>query len=119
MCYIGDGINDSIALKQAQVSISLSGASTIATDTAQIILMNAHLMQLTQLFTTARAFDRTTNHSYLSILMPSLLGASGVFFLGFNLLDTIVLKQIGLSIGLGVATHPLLKQQHPPEQNPD
>ena len=40
VCFVGDGINDSIALKKANVSISLCGASTIATDTAGIILMD-------------------------------------------------------------------------------
>ncbi|NJO18535.1 MAG: heavy metal translocating P-type ATPase [Thioploca sp.] len=34
VCFIGDGINDAIALKSAQISISLKGASTAATDTA-------------------------------------------------------------------------------------
>ena len=34
VCFIGDGINDSIALKKANVSVSLRVASTIATDTA-------------------------------------------------------------------------------------
>jgi len=40
VCFIGDGINDSIALKTAHVGISMRGASTIATDTAGIILMD-------------------------------------------------------------------------------
>ncbi len=40
VCYVGDGINDAIALKKAHISISLSGASSAATDTAQIILMD-------------------------------------------------------------------------------
>ncbi|WP_054774246.1 HAD-IC family P-type ATPase [Methylogaea oryzae] len=35
VCFVGDGINDSIALKKANVSISLKGASTAATDTAR------------------------------------------------------------------------------------
>lgn len=39
ICFIGDGVNDTIALIQADVSISLRGASTIATDTAQIVFM--------------------------------------------------------------------------------
>src|SRR5439155_8063612 len=30
VCFVGDGINDSIALKKANVSISLRGASSIA-----------------------------------------------------------------------------------------
>jgi len=43
ICFIGDGINDSIALKKAPVSISLKGASSVATDTAQIVLMDGKL----------------------------------------------------------------------------
>ena len=40
VCFVGDGINDGVALKKANVSISLRGASTVATDTAGIILMD-------------------------------------------------------------------------------
>ena len=29
ICYVGDGINDSIAMKKSHVSVSLSGASTL------------------------------------------------------------------------------------------
>ena len=43
VCFVGDGINDSIALKKANVSISLRGASTIATDTANIVFMEEGL----------------------------------------------------------------------------
>ena len=53
VCFIGDGINDSIALKKAHVSISLRGTSTIATDTAQVILMDESLKQLPNLFALA------------------------------------------------------------------
>lgn len=119
VCYIGDGINDSIALKQAQVSISLRGASTIATDTAQIILMNEHLMQLTHLFEAARDLEKTMDKSYMSVLAPSILSAGGVFLLGFSLIDTIMIKQIGLTIGLGFATQPLLKDKKTPHEAKD
>jgi len=37
-CYIGDGINNAIVLKQANISISLRSASSVATDTAEVIL---------------------------------------------------------------------------------
>jgi len=43
-------VNDSIAMKKAQVSISLKGASTIATDLAQIILTDGELDKICQLF---------------------------------------------------------------------
>jgi len=41
ICFVGDGINDTIAMKKSYVSISLRGATTAATDTAQVVLMNA------------------------------------------------------------------------------
>ena len=46
VCFVGDGINDAIALKQADLSVSLRGASTAATDTAQVVLMDARLQGL-------------------------------------------------------------------------
>jgi Cu2+-exporting ATPase len=111
VCYIGDGINDSIALKKAQVSVSLRGASTVATDTAQIILMNESLEQLCDLFEFARELDVTMNNSFYAILAPTSICVVGAFFLGFNLIDTIMLKQIGLTVSLANATYPLIKHQ--------
>lgn len=35
VCFIGDGINDAIAMNQSNVSVSLRGAAAVATDVAQ------------------------------------------------------------------------------------
>lgn len=55
--FVGDGINDSIALKQANISVSISGATTVATDTAQIVLMDGTLAQLNTLFELGRQYE--------------------------------------------------------------
>ncbi|MEN8220037.1 MAG: HAD-IC family P-type ATPase [Pseudomonadota bacterium] len=65
ICFIGDGINDSIALKKAQVSISLKGASSVATDTAQIVLMDGRLNQLPLLFKMADEFHHNINTGFM------------------------------------------------------
>ncbi len=109
VCYVGDGINDAIALKQADVSISICGASTVATDTAQVILMRDHLMLVCHLLRTAREFDNTMDDCFKSILTPSIIGAGGALFLGFNLIDTVLLKQIGLTVSLFQAMQPVRK----------
>ena len=58
VCFVGDGINDSIALKKANVSISLRGATSIATDTAHIVFMEEGLSKLCDLRDIARDLDQ-------------------------------------------------------------
>jgi heavy metal translocating P-type ATPase len=99
VCYIGDGINDAIALKKAQVSISLRGASTVARDSAQVILMHNQLNQLIQLFDIADSFRANMTRSYICVSIPMFIGIFGVFFLGFGLLNTVTLNAIGLAAG--------------------
>ena len=106
VCFVGDGINDSIALKKANVSISLSGASTIATDTAQIILMDGTLGQLDTAFEIATQFDGNLKGSLWATFGPSLLCVSGVFFFHFRILSAIILYNASLAAGVGNAMLP-------------
>lgn len=109
VCYVGDGINDSIALKTSQVSISLRGASTVATDTAQIILLDQGLSHLPYLFDLAQAYNRNMETSFIIIIVPTLIGMGGALFLGFGLGTTILLNLTGLVVGLGNTMLPTLK----------
>ena len=106
VCFIGDGINDSIALKQADVSISLRGASTVATDAAQIILMDGSLCRLCDLFDLASEYQSNTKATFATVLAPHCLGLAGAFFFHFNLLHSIILNHIGLALGVGVSMFP-------------
>ncbi len=107
VCYVGDGINDAIALKQAQVSVSLRGASTVAKDAAQIILMDGYLHQLIPLFELARSFKRNMDVCLLMVTVPMVSGMAGVFILNVGLLYTISLNVLGLSAGMVSAMLPL------------
>ncbi|MGZ5600044.1 MAG: heavy metal translocating P-type ATPase [Methylobacter sp.] len=49
VCFIGDGVNDTIAMRQADLSVSLRGATTLAIDVADIILTNSDLNSLCRL----------------------------------------------------------------------
>lgn len=101
VCFVGDGINDAIALQQADISISLRGASTIATDTAQIILMDESLKQLEGLFDISQNFNSTMKKSFRLSLVPTFIAAGGVLFLHFGLVSAIVLYYTGVGIGVG------------------
>lgn len=111
VCFVGDGINDSIALKKAHVSISLRGASTIATDTAQIILMNGDLNRLDQLFDIAQALDNNINIGIISSIAPGMMVIGGVFLLHFGILSALVIESAGLALGLGNSMLPLINHQ--------
>ncbi|MEZ4868200.1 MAG: heavy metal translocating P-type ATPase [Caldilineaceae bacterium] len=108
VCFVGDGINDAVALKQAHVSISLRGATTAATDTAHIVLLEESLVQLLPLFAMAQAFDSTNRQTMLSIVGAGAIGLVGIYTLGFDLRHLTILDQISLTIGTGIAMRPRL-----------
>src|SRR5262249_57553528 len=49
VCFVGDGLDDAIAMKQADVSISLRGAASISGDGAHIVLLEDGLARLCDL----------------------------------------------------------------------
>jgi Cu2+-exporting ATPase len=63
VCFIGDGINDTVVLQRADVSISLNGASTIAMDIADILLIKPDLSNLLYLLKMSKDLDRQMNNS--------------------------------------------------------
>jgi heavy metal translocating P-type ATPase len=109
ICFIGDGINDSIALRKAQVSVSLRGASTIATDSAQIVLMDGTLEQLPALFTIAKHFHQNINLMFGVTVAPMIFGIASVFLFQFGLVPILIINKFGLIVALWVAMQPTWK----------
>ncbi len=109
VCFVGDGINDSIALKKAHVSISLKGASTVATDTAQIILMDASLKHLCQVFELADDLDKNLNTGLITTIIPGLTVIGGVFLVHLGIVASVVMFNAGLLAGVTNSMWPLLK----------
>ena len=111
VCFVGDGINDSIALKKANVSVSLRGASAIAMDTAEILLMDESLSQLLQLLDIAESLNNNMKANLLITIIPGVICVTGAFFLHFGVLSTLFFYNFGLVAGVGNAMLPLMRNQ--------
>lgn len=111
VCFVGDGINDSIALRKANVSVSLCGAATAATDTAQIVLTGQGLLQLPFVFQLADEFGRNMRAG------SGVAVAQGIVIIGGALLSLVgivagkLIWSAGLLTGLGIAYLPLSRHR--------
>ncbi len=109
VCFVGDGINDSIALKRADVSISLRGASSIATDTAQIVFLEQGLSKLCELRDIARDLDRNVSRSWSMIVAPNVTNVIGVFTMGFGIMASVITNNVSALAALANGLLPLRK----------
>ncbi len=83
VCFIGDGVNDAIAMKQANVSVCLSSAAEITRNTAQIVLLNDELTHLRD------SFD-------MAVHLQVRLSGNLLFWLGFGLSNAMLVPLAGL-----------------------
>ena len=111
VCFVGDGINDSIALKTADVAVSLRGATTIATDMAEIVFMNGTLGQLPELFTLADEFAANMRVNLVASMAPGIVGIAGTLLFGWGMTVCVFLMQTSTPVGVYNALKPLLDEQ--------
>jgi Cu2+-exporting ATPase len=109
VCFVGDGINDSIALKKADVSISLRGASTLATDTAQVVFLEGGLSRLCELREIARDLDRNVNRSWSMIVAPNVANMISVFAMGSGIMTSVITNNVSALAALANGLLPLRK----------
>jgi len=111
VCFVGDGINDAIALKSAQVSISLKGASSAATDTAQVIFMDGTLTPLNHLFQFSDEFEKVMQANYKISMIPGIINIGGIYLLHFSLVTSLIIFYGATLFGLVNILSPLIKHQ--------
>jgi len=90
VAMVGDGINDTVGLVQADCSISMRGAADAATDAADVILMDGTLARFPLLLRAADNLTRNLRKSFALTILPNSIcigGALlGVFGLGSSLI---------------------------------
>lgn len=92
-------------------SPSHSAATTVATDTAQIILMKGNLNQLLYVFRLAKDFERNLKQNVRYTTGVSAVAISGILLAGFTFAATEVFYALSLFGGLVIAMKPLLERR--------
>jgi Cu2+-exporting ATPase len=111
VCFIGDGINDAIAMKKAQVSISLRGATSVATDLAQIVLMDGSLSHLSGLFDVAKRLETQLRNGLIISIAPLPIILVGGFLFHFGILSSFIINHIAVLSGVVYAMKTKLKRE--------
>jgi heavy metal translocating P-type ATPase len=111
--FIGDGINDSVALHRADVSASLHGAASIAQDTADILLMEPDLRLLPHLVRLARDLDHRMTYSEVLNNAAGVSCVAGVLFLGVGIGGAMLIYSSGIAVSITNAMLPLWTHRKP------
>ena len=111
VCFIGDGINDAVALQKADVAISLHGAATIATDTAEIVLIKPDLAYLPYLLQMANDLNNKMKTSMILNTASGISCVTGVFIFGMGVSGAILLSYSTLAINIATAIVPLMSEK--------
>jgi len=107
VCYVGDGINDAIAMKESQISISLKGATTAATDTAQIVLMDGSINGILTAFRIADDYELTLSQNFRLSMGTGATVLGGIFFANITIVGATVIYFSGVIATLINSLRPL------------
>jgi len=100
VCFVGDGINDALALRAADVPVSLASGSSIAAEAAAIVLMDGGLQGFVPLLDLARGLDRDQKIGTALSIAPGVATLAGVYLAGFGLVHAVVLHNVALGLAL-------------------
>jgi heavy metal translocating P-type ATPase len=114
--FIGDGVNDTIAMQQADLAISLRGATTLAIDVADIILTHPDLTRLCELLELSRRLEANLKRGLGICYLGMGTVVLGTFLAHIDILVAMGVHFVLGSSAIGNAMLPLLEINNPPLQ---
>jgi cation transport ATPase len=107
--YVGRGdTTDALVMAKAQVAIAWRGLESIATNAAQVVLVDQDLARLPRFFELAAAFGVKQGFSLIAPIGLDLVDIATTIFIHFGLVYSIMFNYAGLWLGAAYARPPLL-----------
>lgn len=111
VAFVGDGLNDSVALAYADVSVSFEDGSDVARETADIVLMNNDISSLLQAIAIAKETRNLIDQNTLLVVAPNLIALGLASAIGLNpLIATVIHNGSAIAAGLN-SLRPLVLHQ--------
>ncbi|OKH14289.1 ATPase [Fischerella major NIES-592] len=110
VAFTGDGLNDSVALSYADVSISFGGGSEVARETADVVLMDNNLTSFVEAIAIARQTKAVIQQNISLAVIPNLAALGLATTVGLHpLAATVVHNGSAIAAGLN-GLRPLMHQ---------
>jgi Cu2+-exporting ATPase len=111
VAFVGDGLNDAVALAYADVSISFESGSEVARETADVVLMTDNLDSLLETARIARETQRLLEQNTMLVIAPNLAALGLAATVGLNpLWATAIHNGSAIAAGLN-SLRPLMQHQ--------
>ncbi len=107
VCFVGDGINDALAMQQAHVAISMAGATTMATDVAEVIFMDGTLVSLCDLFEISHKLDAYLKRCLKLVAAPGVVNLAGAFVFQYDIMTASVVSKVFAAVAMADVMKPL------------
>lgn len=111
VAFVGDGLNDSVALAYADVSVSFEKGSEVARETADVVLMNDGLSGLLEAIAIAKQTKSLIEQNTVMVVGPNLVALGLASTVGLHpLMATAVHNGSAIAAGLN-SLRPLVQHQ--------
>jgi len=102
VCFVGDGINDTAAMRRANVSISFAGATELAADLAQVVISRGGLEKIATFRALSLRMERQQFLAKWSTILPPMAGLVSALTLGTGPWGSMVGQQSSLYLSLAI-----------------